>query len=453
MKVLVDWVAAGESGSVVGLAGCGRSNLLGFLCHRPDALQSYLPPRARSVVAILVDLNNLPTNDLSTLYRTILHAFQRNQARFEPALQQTIGEYYLENRAAQDPFLPQSALHDLLLLLQDQQIRVVLVLNRFDRFCQTATPQMLNTLRGLRDSFKDTLCFVVGMRQEVAYLPDQDALGEMYGLLDRYICWVGAMNEADARRMVTQVTRSAPAQPSEAEIVAILALSGCFPALIKAVGDWWQTTTTKPTLSGWAESLLAEQSIQYRLETMWAGLTQEEQSALSELHKLRIQQGNTIKKAGKAFQDLAKQQQHALSRLTAKGVCEQTDTGWQIKGELFEAYVATAAGRSRGKIWLDGQFNTVYQGQTPIDGLTALQKDVLIFLVRNPRVQHTKTDLIANTWPDELREEGVSDDALYQVIVNIRRKIEPNPSKPRYLINWRGRPEGGYQFFSEGKPE
>ena len=69
-----------------------------------------------------------------------------------------------------------------------------------------------------------------------------------------------------------------------------------------------------------------------------------------------------------------------------------------------------------------------------------------------PRLRHTKTDLIVNTWPDELREKGVSDNALYQVIVVLRRKIEPNPATPRYLVTWRGKPEGGYQFFPEGKP-
>ena len=51
-------------------------------------------------------------------------------------------------------------------------MRVVLVVNRFDRFCETSTPQMVNSLRTLRDRFKETLSYIVGMRQEVIYLPD-----------------------------------------------------------------------------------------------------------------------------------------------------------------------------------------------------------------------------------------------------------------------------------------
>jgi hypothetical protein len=184
---------------------------------------------------------------------------------------------------------------------------------------------------------------------------------------------------------------------------------------------------------------------------MWSGLTQEEQSVLSEAQKLQIQVG-VAKERSKVSQHLAKQHHYALDRLLAKGLCEQTETGWQLNGDLLVAYIAKTGGRSRGKIWLDEPTKTLYQGQTPIEGLTSLQKDVLIFLVKNPRLQHAKTDLIINTWPDELREEGVSDDALYQVIVMLRRKIEPDPANPHYLITWRGRPEGGYQFFPEGKP-
>jgi hypothetical protein len=57
MKTLAGWILTGVSGTVVGLAGAGKSNLLGFLCHRPEVLQSYLPPDAGTVALVPVDLN------------------------------------------------------------------------------------------------------------------------------------------------------------------------------------------------------------------------------------------------------------------------------------------------------------------------------------------------------------------------------------------------------------
>jgi len=458
MEMIAGWIAAGESGSVVGPAGSGRTHLLGFLCHRQDALQKYLPPQADPVALVPVDLNNLPANDAATLYRIILRAFYRVRDRFaaiSPTLLQSIADFYLEVRAVQDPFLTQSALDDLLLLFQDHEARIVLVLNRFDHFCQIATPQMMNTLRGLRDSFRETLCYLVGMRQEVIYLPEVAVLGDMYDLLDSHVCRVGTMNEADARNMLKRSIRTAPDPPTESEMTAMLKLSGHFPALMRAISWWWQETDDRPTdRDTWLEVLLDKNTVRYRLEKLWNGLTQEEQLALSEVQKLQVQvtaQRRAASKLKQAFQGLAKQHDHALIRLVQAGLCIQTDWGWSIKGSLLTAYVAQAEGRVRGRIWLDKGTQMIYQGPDPIVELTALQHEILHFLVENPRIKHTRDDLIDNAWPEEEQRDGITPNALQVHIASIRKKIEPNPASPRYLVTWHGRP-GGYQFFPEGKP-
>ena len=40
MQTLASWILAGASGSVIGLSGIGKTNLLNFLSHRPDVLQA-----------------------------------------------------------------------------------------------------------------------------------------------------------------------------------------------------------------------------------------------------------------------------------------------------------------------------------------------------------------------------------------------------------------------------
>jgi hypothetical protein len=322
------------------------------------------------------------------------------------------------------------------------------------------TPHIVNTLRGLRDDFKDTLSYIAGMTQEVAYLPDPTRLGEMYELLDNYTCWVGAMSEEDARNLIARATRAAPLVPSEADVTTILTLTGSFPSLLRATCNWWLTAGHKPSLAEWGEALLAERSIQHRLAQIWQGLTQEEQFSLSELQKLQAigatdSNGGTpksrLKNFDRKYRDLTQEHHHVLDRLVIKGACKPTQTGWWI-ADLLATYVAKVEGRGRGRIWLDEKTGEVYQGSTPLTDLTALEKSVLSFLIKNPRMSHTKTELIISTWPDELRQEGVTDNSLYQVILTIRKAIEPNPSEPSYLITWRGKPEGGYQFFPEGRP-
>jgi hypothetical protein len=258
----------------------------------------------------------------------------------------------------------------------------------------------------------------------------------MYEILDTHVCWVGAMDEPDARRLMAEETHTASHPLNEAEIVHLLALTGAYPALLKAACHWWQSAP-KLDLAEWADLLLAERSIQSRLQELWDGLTQEEQHALAHIQ---------IRPQGAPHLD------HALHRLADKQLCRQTEAGWSIVGELLAAYVAQVGGRSGGKIWLDEKSGELYQGQKLLGGLSPLERAVLQFLVRFPRLRHAKTDLIVNTWPDELRRQGVADESLYQVMRELRKKIEPNPAKPCYIVTWRGQPEGGYQFFPEGRP-
>jgi DNA-binding winged helix-turn-helix (wHTH) protein len=438
VAIIADWITASTSGTVTGLPGAGKSNLLGFLCHRPDALQTYLPPGIDSVAMIPIDLNNLPSNTLATLYRVILRSFYEVRDRFDQDLQQAIAHVYQENRSARDPFLPQSGLRELLLQLQAQQVRVVLVLDHFDRFGQVATPQMMDTLRGLRDSFKDTLCYIVSTRHELVYLPDPAALGEMYEVLDTHVCWVGPMSESDARQLIAEETHAALTSPEENEVNCLLGLTGGYPALLKAACHWWLDKEDRPEVFEWLPALLAERSVRFRLDEIWAGLTQEEKQVLTTVQS--------------QVPKVVEQHLPTLARLATKGLCQETEKGWCIFSDLFAAYTTEVQRQSSGKIWLDHKTNELYQDKLPLDNLSPLERSVLHFLVTHPQTRHTKTDLIVNTWPEELRRQGVTDDSLYQVIMELRKKIEPEPAKPCYLVTWRGRPEGGYRFFPEGRP-
>jgi hypothetical protein len=471
MRTLAGWIAFGASGSVVGLGGCGRSNFLRFLGKYPEALQSYLPDVSQPIALVPLDLYDLPSDNLADLYRTILRAFYWASKQFIPPLAQIVADRYLEHRAITDPFLTQTALYDLLLAFQREQVRVVLLMNHFDRFCERSTPQMVNTLRSLRDHFKEILSYIVGMHQEVTYLPDPAILGAMYELLDSHICYVGSMTVDDSRHMLGELLRTATTTPSDADVEAMLHLSGGFPSLLKEIGQWWKSTKQHPPApADWLAPLLDNKAIQRRLERLWQGLTQEEKLALSEVHKQHIVNRQVPERKGSteavtaidpAYMDSAEaklplgvfygRSLSAVQCLAAKGCCIHDGSTWRVNGELLAAFVARLAGRIRGRIWFDESARMIYQGQQPIEDLTPLEFNILRFLITHPRMRHTSDTIIDNVWPEDDNKDVVTPNNLQVHISSIRRKLEPNPAAPRFLITWHGRP-GGYQFFPEGKP-
>ena len=70
--------------------------------------------------------------------------------------------------------------------------------------------------------------------------------------------------------------------PSQAIIIEGLPGTGK-SALLKAASLWLAGTFPTPEPQTWTEALLAEPSIQNRLQELWQGLTGEEQLALSDL--------------------------------------------------------------------------------------------------------------------------------------------------------------------------
>lgn len=451
MQVIADWVLAGESGSVVGLPGCGRSNFLDFLCHRPDILsKKYLPDAADAVALIPVDLNHLPANNSATLYRVLLRAFYWVRERFNSNVKERIARLYIENRATRDPFLSQSALHEMLFTFQAQQTQVVLVLNHFDEFCKEADARLLNTLRGLRDSFKETLCFVVGMKKAVMYLPQRDMLGDIYELLDSNVCWVGAMAENDARYVIHQATRTASTAPTEQETTHMLRLTGRFPVLLKAIGHWWQKTDLP--ITEWEVYLQQAHQFEYRLARLWDGLNSEEQFALAAVCEWQelVKKG---KGSAKAFERLEKDHAQSLRGLMEKQLCNKKPQHWFIHSQLLISYIKRVGPSGRGRIRVEGKAEALYQGFTHLDKLTPQEDALLRFFIDNPYERQTYTVLINAVWSEDGADYGgVTNNSLQQLVSSLRKKIEVDNGNPRYIISWRSKRQGGYQFYPEGRP-
>lgn len=99
----------------------------------------------------------------------------------------------------------------------------------------------------------------------------------------------------------------------------------------------------------------------------------------------------------------------------------------------------------RNDIWWQEKNGRFYHGKTQLPKLTPIEDNLMQHFWRHPYKRHTHTDLIHVGWP-EIDDAGITTDCLYHAIATLRQKIEPTPQEPRHIINWRGRPEGGYLF-------
>lgn len=95
-----------------------------------------------------------------------------------------------------------------------------------------------------------------------------------------------------------------------------------------------------------------------------------------------------------------------------------------------------------GDLSIDLQRRTVRRGNAPVD-LTATEFDLLAILVREPGRPFTRTQLLELAY--DVAYAGF-DRTVDAHIKNLRRKLEPDPRHPRYILTIYG---VGYKFTDE----
>jgi hypothetical protein len=446
IAILANWVRAGESGSLIGLPGSGKSNLFGFLSRQPDAIRQALAGSNLELIPVYVDLNNLPDNELATFYRVILRALYEAQphlAGVDDALAGSIEALYHKVEDKTDPFLTQSALREILLRFQAGDICLLLMLDPFDQFCRTAPAKILDNLRGLRDSFKTTLCYLVGLRYELAYLRAPQEMGELYELLDMHLVWLGPMGPTDAHWVIAQCEEATAHTFTEAEKARLIELTGGYPSWLRAAGMWLAMTPTPPQPEAWLEALLAEPGLGSRLNEVWLALTGEERLALLN----RRPPG--ADPPGQGADDSP-----VLAQLQQKHICRPHPlTGRRdIFSPLFAAYIRRFETNDRGKIWLRPTDDAILSGSDSLEAeLTAQDRKLLLFFLENPQKILSKDDIAMALWPEEEiigAERGIDDARLQKAVSQLRGVLEKEDTA-RYIHTVRGT---GYRFFPEGAP-
>jgi DNA-binding winged helix-turn-helix (wHTH) protein len=437
VQALLSWVAAGESGTIVGWSGTGKSNLLGFLATRPDVTGPHLPGDSRRYCFLLLDVNSLPEVTVSAFYRGMLQTLYEATKTLQEPIQDGTAALYHDHIALQDPFLLYQAVKTgLHLLCAEGGRHAIWLLDRFDAACQQFDRPFFDSLRALRDTFKGRLCYLVATRHELARLRDPAEVSEFYDIVAANTWWVCPLGYADARWVITRAERRWDVAFSEPDVEQLIALTGGHPRLLRTACDILAMEFNRGKRSAIGENdLLARSEIQRECQEIWGDLGEEERRTLRGIV------------AGAPAEQLSRE---ALAYLQRSGLVSVSEGRSRPFSPIFGIFVAKL-GDQVEEICLHPETRAVLRGSVPLPvTLTPNEDRLLSYFLEHAGHICTKDALIQAVWPDEVILEGVRDDRLTQLIRQLRVKIEPDPAHPRYIRTVRGR---GYQFVQKGSTD
>lgn len=202
-------VSAGECVAIVELSGAGKSNLLGYLAaHQIGAGR----PRF-----VLVDGNRLSKPSAPAFLDLMRESLERAIPGPVSAAQESDALASLEVALAHRLGAGLCFLLDLSLLV-----------DRDGRLLEGQGQGLWGHLRALRDHHKYDLTYAAATRHS---LPRDNELAELFF---GHTLWLGPLAEEDARWNVLRYARRAGHNWDAAQVDAILAVSGRYPALLRA---------------------------------------------------------------------------------------------------------------------------------------------------------------------------------------------------------------------------
>jgi hypothetical protein len=430
---IMNWIRAGQSGSLVGLRGAGKSNLVHFLL-RQDVKQHYLGQDNVHFVFVLVNLLSLAQPDEWVVYELILSRLldRLRKQRTENDTLQKVAPLYDQITQTRDPLAAQRVIERGIDILCRHPKQLVLIFDEFDSVFQTLPSALFRCLRAIRDMHKDQVSYIVVTTNDLAHLRDDlTQVEHFYRMVSRNVCTLGPYDQTDAQQMILYLASRRSMKPSAKATEHLITLSGGHAGLLKVTLNLLWDARQEGRLSEWATTLPDDQAVQAECRKLWDGLLEDEQSAL------------------RALANRARAEPQALCQLRRRGLVREASSGVSIFSPLFAEYIRRQSPPLQGLIIRRSPRIAQINGRC-IENLTELEFEMLCYLYEHRGHVCTKDELIKNVYRQRYNRMagGVTDESLHTLIYRIRNKVEPQRKRSRYIVTIRGE---GYKLVKQSE--
>ncbi len=420
-----------ESCIVIGVASMGKSRLLQFLL-RDDVRSHYLGNAAATTLFLWVDSNRMAEFTAWGLHELLLTALVEGCGQHPTAssLRATLTEWREKAITLQNGLLAQRYVElALQMLCEEQGLHLCFVLDEFDEPYRSLPAQALASLRALRDRHKYALTYLLFLRDDPAILRNPNECEGFYELLARSVLGLKPYNGDDARRVIEQVaTRRSPELPKLTEEARqeLLRLSGGHPGLLVALLD--ALTQELPLGESWDDWARRQPKAEEECRKIWQGLRREERNTL---HLLA--------------QKLSTSAKERTSLLRKGLIQEPTPKIIHFFSPLLEAYASLHPVTVSAALQFQHESGDIWVQGAKRESLSGKEFDLFAFLYEHLGRVCEVEEIIHNLYRDD-ESYKITDNNIASLVVRLRKKIEPDPNHPQYLLNVRGR---GYKLVDE----
>lgn len=413
---IIELVKSGTSCQLIGLPGAGRSNILELLAYNKNVRLKHLGQNAQWVHFVYMDFSEARRRSLHEVITFILSSLSYSLAERElTAEKEAVSAFLKEAVAFQDEIILFQALKKSIDYLAIQkELSVILLFDRFDQYIPDITDQFFINLKVLRNRAKYRFSAVFSLERPLEDILEPALYSDFYEFLTGNNIFVSLFDPVGLEFRAAYLQKVTGKKLSGALKDEIVRLTGGHGKLTRIALE--TALAEGASESELEKTLLDKNQIKGALFEIWNSLRPEEQKCVK----------NPVKNISPYLEQVGLLKNGALTI------------------PLLATYIKNIPPGTETKILYDPARNDILKnGKSITELLSPSEFRLLRFLIQNSDRVSEKEEIITAVWRETKTQEGVTDQALDQIIYRLRKKIEDDPNQPRFIQTIKGR---GYRF-------
>lgn len=412
-------ILSGDSCILVGIGNVGKSKLLRYL-QQEDIQREKLGTAWENTLFIYTDSNKLLEQSEWGLYELMIHQILISLSAHDSDLliYEAIDEFHQRSANLETKHLALRFLERCIALVCNRlDMQIVFLIDEFDRLCRMLPSSAFAALRSIRDDYKYRLMYVIASRKELnsIRIPGVN-LEDFEELVGPNTIYLGAYSEADARNMIASLEERNQKKLDEKKVLDILSNTGGHPGLIRSVFPLVYRDSVNPLIV-----YDSDFSIQRECWRIWNSLDESDQRTLANLaNPSDNYTPHTI-----------------IHKLEGKGLICKLENTLEFFSPIFADFIRSVKPLSPAHILVDHLERCIWIDEHQVEKLTPLEYKLIEYLDTRRGQVCTRDEIISVLYPDEVID-GISDASIDAVLKRLRKKIEPEPDHPRFLLTMRG---------------